>query len=98
MPSRSIVTPFENLWNRIVEFLPNFIAAFVLLVVGVAIALGVRFLVIKLLNSIGWEKLAKKTPALRILEVGDIRYPIFALVGAIVFWVVILVFIGTAAR
>jgi small-conductance mechanosensitive channel len=98
MPSRSIVTPFENLWNRIVGFLPNFIAAFVLLVVGVAIALGVRFLVIKLLNSIGWEKLAKKTPALRILEVGDIRYPIFALVGAIVFWVVILVFIGTAAR
>lgn len=98
MPSRSIVTPFENLWNRIVEFLPNFLAAVVLLVVGVAIALGVRLLVIKLLNSISWEKLAKKTPALRILEVGDIRYPFFELVGAIVFWVVILVFTGTAAR
>jgi Mechanosensitive ion channel, conserved TM helix len=98
MTGRSIVTPLENLWNRIGEFLPNFLAAFVLLVIGVAIALGVRFLVIKLLNSIGWEKLARKTPALRILEVGDIRYPFFALVGAIVFWVVILVFIGTAAR
>jgi len=98
MPGRSIITPFENLWNRVVEFLPNFLAALVLLAVGVAIALGVRFLVIKLLNSIGWEKLAKKTPALRILEVGDIRYPVFGLVGAIVFWVVILVFTGTAAH
>ena len=98
MPSRSIVTPFENLWNRIGEFLPNFLAALVLLAVGVAIALGVRLLVIKLLNSIGWEKLAKKTPALRILEVGDIRYPFFELIGAIVFWVVILVFTGTAAH
>lgn len=98
MPSRSIVTPLENLWTRIGEFLPNFLAALVLLVIGVAIALGVRLLVIKLLNSIGWEKLAKKTPALRILEVGDIRYPFFELIGAIVFWVVILVFTGTAAR
>ena len=98
MTGRSIVTPFENLWNRIGEFLPNFLAAVVLLVIGVAIALGVRLLVIKLLNSIGWEKLARKTPALRILEVGDIRYPFFELVGAVVFWVVILVFSGTAAR
>ena len=98
MPSRSIVTPFENLWNRIVGFLPNFIAAFVLLVIGVAIALGARFLVIKLLNSIGWEKLARKTPVLRILEVGDIRYPFFELLGAVAFWVVILVFTGTAAH
>ncbi|MCR4310142.1 MAG: hypothetical protein NUW14_09065 [Deltaproteobacteria bacterium] len=98
MTGRSIVTPFENLWNRIGEFLPNFLAALLLLVVGFAIALGVRFLVIKLLNSIGWEKLAKKSPTLRILEVGDIRYPFFELVGAIVFWVVILLFTGTAAH
>jgi small-conductance mechanosensitive channel len=98
MPTTSIVTPFENLWNRIVDFLPNFLAAFALLVIGVAIALGSRFLVIKLLNSIGWEKLSKKNPALRILEVGDIRYPFFEFIGAIVFWLVILVFTGTAAH
>jgi small-conductance mechanosensitive channel len=98
MTGRSIVTPLENLWTRIGEFLPNFLAAVVLLVIGVAIALVFRFLVIKLLNSIGWEKLARKNPAFRILEVGDIRYPFFELIGAVVFWVVILVFTGTAAR
>lgn len=98
MTGRSIVTPLENLWNRIGDFLPNFLAAVVLLVIGIAIALGIRFLVIKLLNSIGWEKLSRKTPALRILEVGDIRYPFFEFIGAVVFWVVILVFTGTAAR
>jgi hypothetical protein len=98
MTGRSIVTPLENLWTRIGDFLPNFLAAVVLLVIGIAIALGIRFLVIKLLNSIGWEKLSRKTPALRILEVGDIRYPFFEFIGAVVFWVVILVFTGTAAR
>jgi len=98
MTGRSIVTPLENLWSRIGDFLPNFLAAVVLLVIGVAIALGIRFLVIKLLNSIGWEKLARNTPALRILEVGDIRYPFFELIGAVVFWVVVLVFTGTAAH
>jgi len=98
MTGRSIVAPLENLWNRVGDFLPNFLVAVVLLVIGVAIALGIRLLVIKLLNSIGWEKLARKTPALRILEVGDIRYPFFELIGAVVFWVVILVFTGTAAH
>jgi Mechanosensitive ion channel, conserved TM helix len=98
MPGRSIVTPLENLWNRIGDFLPNFIAALVLLGIGVAIALAVRLLVIKVLNSIGWEKLAKRNPTLRMLEIGDIRYPFFDLLGAVVFWVVILVFVGTAAH
>jgi hypothetical protein len=98
MKTISLVALFENLWSRIADFLPNFLAALVLLVIGVAIALGFRFLVIKVLNSIGWEKLARKTPVLRILEVGDIRYPFFDLVGAVVFWVVILVFTGTAAH
>ena len=98
MTGRSIVTPLENLWSRIGDFLPNFLAALVLLSIGVVIALGIRLLAIKLLNSIGWEKVARKTPALRILGIGDIRYPLFGLVGAIVFWVVILVFTGTAAH
>lgn len=98
MPSRAIVTPLENLWSRFGEFLPNFIAAIVLLAIGVTIALGIRLLVIKLLNSIGWEKLAKKNPALRILEIGDVRYPFFEFVGAVFFWVVVLVFVGTAAH
>ena len=84
MTGSSIVTPLENLWGRVGEFLPNFLAAVVLLVIGVAIALGIRLLVIKLLNSIGWERLAKRSPALRILEVGDIRYPFFELIGAVV--------------
>jgi len=98
MPDHSLFAPLGNLWNRIGEFLPNFVAAIILLVIGVTFALGARLLAIKLLNSIGWEKLSRKAPSLRILEVGDIRYPFFDLVGTIVFWVVILVFSGTAAH
>lgn len=98
MQERSVLTPFENLWDRFWEFLPNFVAAVVLFLVGVAIALALRYLAIKLLNSIGWDRLAQKSSHLRLLGIGDIRYPLFDLVGAIVFWVVILAFAGTAAH
>lgn len=98
MQGRSILTPFETMWDRIWEFLPNFVVALALLLVGIAIALAVRYLVIRLLNSIGWERIAQKSSPLRLLGVGDIRYPLFDLIGAIVFWVVILAFAGTAAR
>ena len=98
MQERSLFAPLEKLWERTWDFLPNFIVAVILLVIGVSIALGIRLLAIKLLNAINWEKISRKAPALRILEVGDIRYPFFDLLGAIVFWVVILVFAGTAAH
>jgi hypothetical protein len=98
MQQRSLLRPIETMWEKFWEFLPNFFAAFLLFVAGIAIALGVRFLVIKILNSFGWERFAQRGSYLRFLGVGDIRYPLFDLVGAIVFWIVILAFSGTAAH
>jgi hypothetical protein len=86
------------MWEKFWDFLPNFVAALILFVVGIAIALGVRFLVIKILNSIGWDRFAEKGSYLRFLGIGDIRYPLFDLVGAVIFWIVILAFSGTAAH
>ncbi len=98
MSERSLLSPFETMWNKAWEFLPNFVAALVLFVAGIAIALGVRFLVIKVLNSISWDRFAEKGSYLRFLGVGDIRYPLFDLVGAVIFWIVVLAFSGTAAH
>lgn len=98
MRERSLLSPIENMWDKIWDFLPNFVAALILLVLGIAIALGARFLVIKVLNSVGWERFSERGSYLRFLGVGDIRYPLFDLVGAIVFWIVILAFSGTAAH
>lgn len=98
MRERSLLEPFETMWDKIWDFLPNFFAALALFLVGIAVALAVRYLVIKLLHSIGWERVAGKSSFLRLLGVGDIRYPLFDLIGAIVFWVVILAFAGTAAH
>ncbi|MGB6410530.1 MAG: hypothetical protein WBF16_04960 [Candidatus Deferrimicrobiaceae bacterium] len=98
MSERSLLSPFETMWNKAWEFLPNFVAALVLFVAGIAIALGVRFLVSKVLNSIGWDRFAEKGSYLRFLGVGDIRYPLFDLVGAVIFWIVVLAFSGTAAH
>ncbi|HZD54650.1 MAG TPA: hypothetical protein VE080_00210 [Candidatus Aquicultoraceae bacterium] len=98
MRERTLLSPIETMWEKIWEFLPNFVAALVLFVVGIAIALGVRFLVIKILNSIRWDRFAERGSYLRFLGVGDIRYPLFDLVGAVVFWIVILAFSGTAAH
>jgi small-conductance mechanosensitive channel len=98
MQEQTILLPFEKVWQKTIDFLPSFIAAAVLIIVGVVLAWGVRFLVIKILNSIGWEKVSKKISYLRLLEIGDIRYPLFDFLGTIAFWIVILVFCSTAAQ
>ena len=38
MQERSLITPFETMWGKIWDFLPNFVAAFALFLVGIAIA------------------------------------------------------------
>ncbi|MGA7104631.1 MAG: hypothetical protein WBX49_04730 [Candidatus Deferrimicrobiaceae bacterium] len=98
MSERSLLSPFETMWEKIWAFVPNFVAALVLFFLGIVIALGVRFLVIKILNSVGWERFSEKESTFRFLGIGDIRYPLFDLIGAVVFWVVILAFSGTAAH
>ena len=98
MRERSLLSPFETMWEKVWAFVPNFVAALVLFFLGIVIALGVRFLVIKILNSIGWERFSEKGSTFRFLGIGDIRYPLFDLIGAVVFWVVILAFSGTAAH
>lgn len=98
MQERVLLSPIETMWEKFWVFLPNFVAALVLFVLGIAIALGVRFLVIKILNSVRWDRFAEKGSSLRFLGVGDIRYPLFDLIGAIIFWIVILAFSGTAAH
>jgi len=98
MREHSLLGHFETMWDKVWEFVPNFVAALVLFFLGIAIALGIRFLVIKILNSIGWDRFAQKGSYLRFMGVGDIRYPLFDLIGAIVFWIVILAFSGTAAH
>ncbi len=98
MRERTLLQPIEAMLERIWEFLPNFIAAILVFLVGIAIALGVRFLVIKILNSISWERFSGEGSYLRFMGIGDIRYPLFDLVGAIIFWIVILAFSGTAAH
>ncbi len=98
MRDRTLLHPIENMLESIWEFLPNFVAALLVFLSGIAIALGVRFLVIKILNSISWERFSEEGSYLRFLGVGDIRYPLFDLVGAIIFWIVILAFSGTAAH
>jgi len=98
MSERSLLSPFETMWEKVWAFVPNFVAALVLFFLGIVIALGVRYLVIKILNSIGWERFSEKESTFRFLGIGDIRYPLFDLIGAVVFWVVILAFSGTAAH
>jgi hypothetical protein len=98
MRERSLLSPFETMWEKVWDFVPNFVAALVLFFLGIVIALGVRFLVIKILNSIGWERFSEKESTFRFMGIGDIRYPLFDLIGAVVFWIVILAFSGTAAH
>lgn len=83
---------------EVVAFLPNLLSALVLLMIGWVLGKGLRVVVTRLLQAVRFDKLAERWGLMEILARGDVRYPLIELVGLVVFWIVFLVFLDSAAE
>lgn len=88
---------FKNAWSRITSFLPNLIAAIIVLIVGVVIAVAfgklVRLIIKKLRIDLALEKLG----VMIFFQRGGIEFSLAALLSWLVKWFLIIVFfIATA--
>lgn len=89
----AIISPLQNLWLKIVEFLPHLIGAIIVVIIGYFVALILGHVVRVVLEKIGlnrWIQKAKLTKA-----VGHTNVP--ALAGTILKWYVIIIFLQAAA-
>lgn len=89
-------------WTQVstafVNFLPAFLGAVVVFVVGILIAAWGRRLVEGLLNAVKFDDLAKQSGFSRFLQRADIKMSATDLVGEFVRWLLILVFFGAAVQ
>ncbi|MDV6879665.1 mechanosensitive ion channel [Pseudomonas aeruginosa] len=91
--TQSLLTAMNTLWGKLAGFIPNLLGALVVVLLGFVIAKLLDALLSKLLAKLGLDRGLTKLLA----RVG-IQVPVSTLVGKIVYWFVLLVFLVSAAE
>jgi len=96
--TQSLVAAMTALWTKIANFIPNLFGALVVVLLGFVVARLLDALLSKLLAKLGLDRLMGGTGLTKILARVGIQVPISTLIGKIVYWFVLLVFLVSAAQ
>ncbi len=96
--TQSLLTAMNTLWGKLAGFIPNLLGALVVVLLGFVIAKLLDTLLSKLLAKLGLDRLMGGTGLTKLLARVGIQVPVSTLVGKIVYWFVLLVFLVSAAE
>lgn len=90
---RVIIEPFDRFYEKVLQFMPNFLTSIFILIAGVVLGMILRIIVLRFLRAINFDKLFERFGIVEVLRKGGIKEPISILVSRIIRWITILTFI-----
>lgn len=90
-----ILEPLQEVFLMIKTFLPNLLAMLVILLVGILLARVVRFVFVRFLAAIKFDSWSDRMGVTALLRKGDLWAKPSLALGAIVFWLLIIVVLMT---
>ncbi len=92
----AIVSAVSDLLTSIANFLPNVVAAIIIFIIGVIIASILKGITIRFLKIINFEKWLSNTGIPEALKKADSSLTVSAVIGELIRWVTVLVFLVPA--
>ncbi len=92
------VASLASFWTQTAAFVPQLLAAMLLLLLGWLLAKVVRRGVIRLLTLLKFDRATEKSGLESFLKQGDLDLSVTALLGNLAYWLIILVMIVTVAN
>ncbi|WP_043307354.1 mechanosensitive ion channel domain-containing protein [Pseudomonas sp. ML96] len=96
--TQALVAAMTTLWSKIAGFIPNLFVALILGLLGFVVAKLLDTLLSKLLAKLGLDRLMTGTGLTKLLGRVGIQVPVSTLIGKIVYWFVLLIFLVSAAE
>lgn len=87
-----VTETFEILYQKLMQFLPNFLAAVILLVVGIILAKILQLFLLRLFRAINVDRLWDRAGMREVLVKSGIRQPLSVELSRIVYWLTIIIF------
>lgn len=91
-----VVDPVKAMLVKVMSYIPSLAGAVVILVVGWLVAKLLEAVLVRVLKAVRLDMASDKAGIAKILSQGEIRTTLSELIGAVVYWIVILVVIATA--
>jgi hypothetical protein len=88
-----IVEPFQRFYEKIIEFLPNLLAALVILIIGFVFAGILKWVFLKIFRSIDLDKYFQRLGIMGILRKSGIDDPFSVLLSKVIKWTTVVVFV-----
>ena len=95
---RIVVEPFERLFEKIVQFLPNLLTSVLILIVGIAVAGLMRTIFGRLFRALHIDKHLERIGLTESLNKGGIKEPVSAIMSKGIGWLTLFVFLIMALR
>lgn len=80
----------QEFWQQMIQFMPKFIAAVIILVAGWLLAKAVAYGVLKGLRLVNFDTLTDRAGIDRFLKQGGIRKTTIDIIGVLIYWLIIL--------
>ncbi|WP_313085057.1 mechanosensitive ion channel family protein [Pseudomonas sp.] len=96
--SQSFLGAMSALWAPVAAFIPRLFGALLVVAIGFVVAKLLDTLVSKVLAKVGLDRLVGGTGVTKLLGRAGIRLPVSALLGNIIYWFVLLIFLVSAAE
>lgn len=92
----AIVDPINAMFIKIWGYIPSILGAIAILIVGWFIAKLIQAIVARVLKMLRLDVASEKAGIEKILAQGEVRMTLSEVIGAIIYWLVILIVIATA--
>ena len=96
--SQSLLAAMSALWAPVAAFIPRLFGALLVVAIGFVVAKLLDTLLSKGLAKVGLDRLVAGTGTTKLLGRAGIRAPISTLIGKVVYWFVLLIFLVSAAE
>ncbi|MCX6765221.1 MAG: hypothetical protein NT148_01640 [Candidatus Nealsonbacteria bacterium] len=93
----AVLEALKSLWHGFLEFLPPLIGAVVVFLIGWIVAVIIGKIVAEVLKKLKFDKLFESKSLREALEKAELKVSTSEFVGAIVKWVLVLVFLSVSA-
>ena len=91
-----VVDPVKAMFVKVWSYIPAIAGAIVILVIGWLAAKLIEAIVVRVLKAVRLDTVSDKAGIANVLAQGEIKLTLSELVGAIIYWIVILVVLATA--
>lgn len=96
--TQSLVNAMSTMWNSVGVFIPRLFGALIVVLLGFVVAKLLDTLLSKLLAKLGLDRLMAGAGLTKLLSRVGIQVSVSTLIGKIVYWFVLLIFLVSAAE